>query len=130
MRPSVAGLELAYVDLMCRLLRGSPSWATRSQRIFPVRLSIAYITHRWRDRSSGAAPSPYKPGRNVAFGLLLIALVAKMQSPQTIGLEWARPGIGVRQRTFWPVLTFQVSGSPCFSAMPDAPVPRNDGQLP
>ena len=115
---------------MCRLLSGSPSWATRSQRIFPVRLSIAYIIQRWRERSSEASPSPYRPGRKVAFGRLLIALVTKMRSPQTIGLECARPGIGVRQRMFSPVLTFQVSGSPCCSAMPDACGPRNDGQLP
>src|SRR5882762_4291704 len=105
MRPSVTGLELAYVDLMCRLLSGSPSWATRSHTMFPVRLSIADITQRWRDRSSEASPSPYSPRRNVAFGLLLIALVTKMRSPQTMGLEWARPGIGVRQTTFSLVLT-------------------------
>ena len=41
MRPSVAGELLAYVDLMWRLLRGSPCAAVRSQRILPVRLSIA-----------------------------------------------------------------------------------------
>jgi hypothetical protein len=41
MRPSVAGEALAYVDLMCRLFRGSPSNATRSQAIEPVCLSMA-----------------------------------------------------------------------------------------
>ena len=40
---------------------------------------------------------------NVAPPRLLIAVVTKTRSPQTIGLECARPGIGVRHRTFAPV---------------------------
>src|SRR5688500_20093644 len=83
---------------MCRLLRGAPSTAVRSQRTFPVRLSIAESIQRWRDRSSDASPSPYSPGLNVAFFSLLTALVTKMTSPHTIGLECASPAIGVRHR--------------------------------
>jgi hypothetical protein len=60
----------------------------------------------------------------------LTALVTKTRSPQTIGLECASPGIGVRQRTCSPVLGFQVSGSRIPSAIPAACAPRNDGQLP
>src|SRR5260221_702069 len=83
---------------MWRLPIGSPSRATRSQAIVPVRLSIAYTVQRWRDRSSDASPSPYRPGRNVAFGVLLTPLVTKTRSPHTTGRECARPGIGVRHR--------------------------------
>src|SRR6185436_21086783 len=115
---------------MWRLLRGSPCEATRSQRIFPLRLSIAYSIHRCGVRSSDASPSPYSPGLNVAFGLLLIALVTKIVSPDTIGLECARPGTVVFQKMFSPFAGFHVSGRFCFSLTPDASRPRNDGQSP
>ena len=115
---------------MCRRSRGTPSTATRSQRIFPVGASSANSVHRCVDRSVDASPSPYSPGRNVAFGSLLTALVTNTRSPQTIGLECARPGIGVRQRTCSPVFGFQASGSCWPSATPAACEPRNDAQLP
>src|SRR6266550_6265745 len=91
---------------------------------------MAYIIQRWRERSLEASPSPYKPGRKVAFTSLLTALVRKIRFPQTTGLECASPGIGVRHRTFSPVLAFQWSGRFWPSAMPDACAPRKDGQLP
>src|SRR6185369_17070472 len=47
-----------------------------------------------------------------------------------MGLEWARPGIGVCQIMFSPVFPFHWSGRFCPSATPDACGPRNDGQLP
>jgi hypothetical protein len=62
----------------------------------------------------------------VALGRALIALVTKIVSPQTIGLECASPGIGVRHRMFSPVEGFQVSGRFCFSEFPDASRPRSD----
>ena len=61
---------------------------------------------------------------------LLTALVTKIRFPQTTGLEWASPGIGVRQRMFCPVLAFHSSGRFWPSATPDACGPRNEGQLP
>ena len=61
----------------------------RSHRIRPVRLSRAFRTQRWRDRSPDAPPSPCKPGLNVAFGRLLIAVDTKIRSPHTMALEWA-----------------------------------------
>src|SRR5215217_2931188 len=82
------------------------------------------------ERSVDASPSPYKPGRNDAFGSVLTAEVTKIRFPQTTGLECARPGIAVRQRMFWPVFPFHSSGRFCPSATPDAFGPRNDGQLP
>src|SRR4026209_62449 len=85
---------------------------------------------RCLERSVEASPSPYSPGRNEAFGSLLTADVTKIRFPQTTGLEWARPGIEVRQRMFSPVLAFHWSGNICPSATPDAPGPRNEGQLP
>ena len=66
----------------------------------------------------------------MASGRLLIALVTKIRSPQTTGLECASPGMGVRHRMFSPVLPFQRSGRCCPSATPDACGPRKDGQLP
>src|SRR5262249_29870212 len=59
---------------------------------------------------------------------LLIAVVTKTRSPQTIGHECPRPGIGVFQRTLVPALTSQVVGGCCPSATPVAPGPRNGGQ--
>src|SRR5215207_10647443 len=103
-RPSVAGDALAYVDLMCRRSPGTPSNATRSHSTLPVRLSIAYSTHLCGERSSDESPPPYRPGLNVASGRLLMALVTKIRSPQTTGLECASPGMGVRHRMFSPVL--------------------------
>src|SRR6185295_18658476 len=88
------------------------------------------MVQRCRVRSFDASPSPYKPGRNDAFGSLLIAVVTKIRFPQTTGLECASPGIGVRQRIFSPVLPFHLSGRFCPSATPEACGPRNDGQLP
>src|SRR5258705_4649929 len=86
--------------------------------------------NRWRVRSSEASPSPYRPGRNDAFGLLLTALATKIRPPHTTGLECAGPGIGVRHRMFSLLAPSQRSGRFCPSAAPDARTPRNDGQLP
>jgi hypothetical protein len=61
---------------------------------------------------------------------LLTALVTKTRPPQTTGLECARPGIAVRQRTFSPVFGSQRSGRFCRSATPEACGPRKEGQLP
>src|SRR5215207_1346065 len=80
--------------------------------------------------SLDASPSPYRPGRKEASGSLLTELVTKILSPQTTGLECARPGIGVRQRTFSPFAPSQRSGRFCPSATPAACRPRNAGQLP
>jgi hypothetical protein len=68
------------------------------------------------EASSDASPSPYSPGVKVAPGLLLIAVVTNTRSPQTIGLECARPGMAVRHRMFSPVRVFQLSGRFCPSA--------------
>src|SRR6187549_597441 len=53
-----------------------------------------------------------------------------MRLPQTIGLECARPGIGVFQRTLVPFSPSHASGRLVPSAMPRADVPRKEGQLP
>ena len=66
----------------------------------------------------------------MALPLPLIALVTKMRSPQTTGLECARPGIGVRQRMPSFEVAFHVSGRSCPFAIPVAFGPRKDGQLP
>src|SRR5262249_55393792 len=57
-----------------------------------------------------------------------IAVVTNTSSPQTIGLDRPRPGIGVFQRTFVPFDGFHVVGSEKPSAMPLASMPRNCGQ--
>src|SRR6185436_9071403 len=60
------------------------------------------------------------------------AVATNSRSPQTIGLEWLRPGIGVFHRMFFAGPTaaspFQVSGSVAV-ATPEASAPRNDGQF-
>src|SRR6187200_3041353 len=102
----------------------------RSHRIVPLRLSMAYVTNRWGDRSSEESPSPYSPGLKVALGFALIAVVTNTRLPQTTGLECPSPGSEVRQRMLSPVFTSQLSGRFCLTATPDACVPRNAGQLP
>ena len=66
---------------------------------------------------------------NVTSERLLIALVTKIRSPQTIGLECASPGTATFQRRFVPVAPFHSSGSFWPSAMPEAEGPRKPGQL-
>ncbi len=58
-----------------------------------------------------------------------MAVVKKIRSPQMIGLEWPRPGIGVFQSTLPPVSGSQAVGGFWPSATPDALGPRKDGQL-
>ena len=55
-------------------------------------------------------------------------VATKMVSPQTTGLEWPRPGIGVFQRTAWFLPTSQVTGAGWRSSIPAARMPRNCGQ--
>src|SRR5687767_2284629 len=64
-----------------------------------------------------------------AFGSLLMAVIKKMRSPHTIGLECDKPGIVVFQRMFSPFSAFQVVGGLVPSATPEALVPRNEGQF-
>ena len=64
-----------------------------------------------------------------AAGSLLTAVDTNTRSPHTMGLETARPAIGVFHSTFWLVATFQVTGVGEPSATPDAWGPRNDGQF-
>jgi len=45
-----------------------------------------------------------------------------------MGLEWARPGIGVRQRMFVPVSIFHEVGRARLVSIPRAEGPRNCGQ--
>ena len=59
----------------------------------------------------------------------LIAVETYRRSPQTIGLEWPRPGMSVFQRTFFDVATSHSTGSGKPSATPTASWPRNAGQL-
>src|SRR6185436_17371418 len=58
-----------------------------------------------------------------------MASVTKTRSCQTTGLEWPRPGSGVRQRMLSDFFASHVVGSGRSSAMPDAFGPRNDGQF-
>ena len=71
--------------------------------------------------SASTPASPPGPGSGTA-------LVTKMRSPQTTGLEWPRPGIGVFQATFVPAATSQVSGGWPAASTPLASGPRNEGQ--
>src|SRR5688572_27401570 len=55
------------------------------------------------------------------------AVVRKMRSPQTIGLEWPRPGMGALHTTLVDDPTFQAIGGLASLATPEADGPRNDG---
>jgi hypothetical protein len=59
--------------------------------------------------------------------LALTAVVRKIRSPQTIGLDRPMPGIGVLKRTPSPVAMFQAAGAPWPSPIPEACGPRNCG---
>jgi len=54
--------------------------------------------------------SPYRPTFSEDSPLAGTALVRKMRSPHTTGLEWPKPGIAVFQRTFLPDSTFHSVG--------------------
>jgi|ERR1700691_155039 hypothetical protein len=72
--------------------------------------------------------SPYRPTFSDDSPLAGTALVTKIRSPQTTGLEWPRPGIAVFQRMFLPDSTFHsMGGAP--APTPLAEGPRNWGQL-
>ena len=58
----------------------------------------------------------------------LSAVVKKIRSPQTIGLEWPKPGISLLQRMFFFDSTFHSSGVAPLP-MPFADGPRNWGQF-
>ncbi len=65
--------------------------------------------------------------RNVLSPALLTALTTKILSPQTTGLAFEMPGIGVFQRTFFPASTFHSLTAPWPSPLPAALAPRNAG---
>jgi len=72
--------------------------------------------------------SPYRPTFSEDSPLAGTALVRKMRSPHTTGLEWPKPGIAVFQRMFLPDSTFHsVGGEP--APTPLAEGPRNWGQF-
>src|SRR5258708_7079246 len=58
-----------------------------------------------------------------------MAVIKKIWFPQTTGLEWPKPGIGTFQRMFSDFSAFQVVAVSNPSAMPQAFVPRKEGQL-
>src|SRR5918993_4218922 len=115
---------------MWRAFAGSPSAATCCHLILPVRFSNARSSQVCVERSLEASPSPYKPGLKVAPARLLTAVVTNTVSPQTTGLEWARPGTLGRHKMPSPLAGFHRSGRCWPSATPEAPDPRNEGQLP
>ena len=120
----VGGLDVALVARLA--LRRDPLPADLAGAL------VDRVEHPALRRSIvGCVAVAVEPGleRRVALGSL-IALVTKIVSPQTIGLECASPGIGVRHRMFSPVAGFHVSGRFCLSLTPDASRPRNDGQSP
>src|ERR1035438_10611407 len=95
----------------------------------PVLLLRQRSFHCCTLRSSAASPSPYRPRLKLSPPRLLTAVVTNTRSPHTIGLEWARPGVGLFQAMLAPLETFQVAGKLFPSATPAAPGPRNDGQF-
>src|SRR5688500_489200 len=124
--PSVTGVELACVDFVWRLVRGVPLNTSRSHCTFPVARSSEYTRQLCRERFSTGCTSPYNPVRNDVSSSLAAA-TAMTWLPQMIGLEVARPGIGVFQSTFLPVATSHSVTAPWPSAPPAAFAPRKAG---
>src|SRR5688572_8228935 len=128
-RPSVAGVELAWVAFVCRLTFGVPENAVRSQTIFPVDLSSAYTFHSCSERSSTGFTSPYNPVRKLLSPALLMAVVTNTRLPHVIGLEFAIPGIAVFHLMFFPLVTSHSVTARWPSPFPAAASPRNEGQF-
>src|SRR5262245_59185938 len=97
--------------------------------IVPVAFSRLMSFQVCSERSSETLSPRTPPGRNSGLGLALTAFVTKILSPQMIGDEWPSPSMGVFQRTLVDRSPSQAIGGDCPSATPDAPGPRNDGQL-
>src|ERR1022692_4581418 len=108
------------------MILGGPLTATRSHRILPDLRSRQYtlklcagspltgVISPYRPTfSDDSLISPYRPTFSDDSPLAGTALVTKMRSPQTTGLEWPKPGIAAFQRTFLPDSTFHsVGGAP------------------
>src|ERR1035441_2538160 len=110
------------------MILGGPLAATRSHRILPDLRFRQYTLKLCAGSPLTGAMSPYRPTFNDDSPLAGTALVTKMRSPQTTGLEWPRPGIAVSQRMFLPDATFHsVGGAPL--PRPPADGPRNWGQF-
>ena len=101
------------------------------QRIFPLALSMPIRRQVWLTMS-GAASMPDLLASPVLIAdapLDATAVVTKIRSPNTIGLECARPGIAIFQATFFDPATSHVTGGregAC--ATPLESGPRNAGQ--
>lgn len=102
-----------------------PSAAVRSHAIRPVLRRIASSVHFHTTESSVTA-RPEVSSASAAFPDVGTAVVTKTRSPETIGLEWARPGRGRRQRMLRAGLALQRTGG-FPAATPRAPGPRNEG---
>src|SRR5690349_18016854 len=95
----------------------------------PVFLSRQYTRQLCLDASLAAAAVSVRPCSNCGLASLLMAVVTKMRSPHTTGLECARPGIGVFHAMLEDFSTSQLTGGFIPSATPEACEPRNDGQF-
>src|SRR5215831_4953260 len=95
----------------------------------PVRLSRARTRNSCSIGSWRSSRSPFSLLSKTMLGLELIAVVTKIRSSHTIGLDKPSPGIAVFHATLAPVSTFQETGRLEFSATPRAPNPRKLGQF-
>ena len=75
----------------------------------------------------GRRAGTVETGLEARVARLLTADVTNTRSPQTIGLECARPGTRTCQRTLRPAATSHVSGNCWPVATPRSRAPRNDG---
>src|SRR6185295_1813673 len=75
------------------------------------------------------APVSVSPCTNWEFAEPLTAVVTKMRSPQIIGLEWPRPGMGVFHKMLIDFSTSQAVGGLLPSPTPAPFGPRKDGQF-
>src|ERR1017187_3328987 len=114
---------------MGRFSFGTPSWAVRSHRILPLLRSRQISFHCCGVTSSDASPSPYRPRLKEASGRLLTAVVTKIRSRHTMGLECARPGRAAVHWIWVPRAASHFTGRFWLSATPEAAGPRKEGQF-
>ena len=72
------------------IVDGTPVWVDEPGRRVVPRTSWR---SRWTVRSLEASPSPYSPGRKLASGSLLMAVVTNTRSPQTTGVDAPGPAV-------------------------------------
>ena len=112
-RPSVTGVEFAWLDFTWRVARGTPECTSFDQSSRAVPGVEAQKGARCATVLSLARPMPPVSPRAIFGGFSRTTEVTKTLSPHTTGLECPWPGIAAFQRMLRPVLMSHSAGRSC-----------------